>query len=76
MHGNGTYLCSVRGDPTAAPVAASQIRTVLSPEPPLLAIHLPQGEYATDVTAELLKNTKLVLNHERRHSTHGNGTYQ
>ena len=27
---DGTYLCSVRGDPTAAPVAASQIRTVLS----------------------------------------------
>ena len=60
MHGNGTYLCLLRGDPTAASVAASQIRTVLSPESPLLAIHLPQGEYATDVTADLLKNTKFT----------------
>ena len=41
MHGNGTYPCPLRGDPTGAPVAASQIRTVLSR--PLLAIFLPSG---------------------------------
>jgi hypothetical protein len=47
MHGNGTYMCPLRGDPTAAPVAAvaaSQIRTVRSLMQPPLAIHLPSGE--------------------------------
>ena len=74
MHGNGTYPCPLRGDPTGAPDAASQMRTVVSKLPD--AIHLPHGEKATDRTNPLLKNTKLVPNYERRHSTHGNGTYQ
>ena len=41
IKGNGSYLCPLRGDPTGAPVAASQIRTVLSVAP--LAIFLPSG---------------------------------
>merc|ERR1712216_1010758 len=39
---------TVRGDPTGAPVAAFQIRTVLSSLQD--AIHLPHGEKATEFT--------------------------
>ena len=53
IKGNGSYLCPLRGDPMAAPVAASHNRTELSllyPSPLHDAMTLPFGEKTTQWT--------------------------
>ena len=54
IHRDGSYLCPVRGDPMAAPVAASHNRTLLSllihPPPLHDAMTLPFGEKTTQLT--------------------------
>ena len=66
-------MCPARGEPTSFPVVASQTLTVLSSLQ--LAIYLPVGAKHTQFTSSLLKETKSVLIHKRRHSIQGDGTY-
>ena len=87
MHGNETYLCPLRVD-RHDPEVMSHILMVLSSEQLARMLGFWGSKTTQDTSplltnnkselkpSSLLKNTKSVPKYERRHSIHGNGTYQ